>query len=272
MGRSFALARPEVIEPNLSGKNSFHHAASDRYYEILEKDANYYQRRHQRGFDGREENIVEKQIHYVVGSGNHARTYLHKTSEGRLFELPLAWYSENGGHWAMNPGFDSARHPDFRRQILYECISCHTGYPEIKAASDRSGSEPLFPGRIPEGIDCQRCHGPGQRHIDAASSGKLEAARAAIVNPKRLTPERQLEVCMQCHLETTSSRLPHTILNFDRGAFSYRPGTPLADFAIHFDHQPGRGRDDKFEIAHQAYRLRQSPCFQKSKGQMTCTT
>ena len=255
-----------------NSNNTFYHPASDRYYTMLSKEGKYYQRRHQKGFDGKEDNVVEKEIHYVAGSGNHARTYLHRTPEGRLVELPVTWYSEKGGHWAMSPGFDNARHSDFRRQIVYECVFCHTGYPELEPAGDASGHEPLFPGRIPEGIDCQRCHGPGRKHIEAAASGKPENLRAAIVNPKRLSPERQIEICMQCHLESTSSRLPHTILRFDRGAFSYRPGAPLSDFVIHFDHQPGAGRDDKFEIAHQAYRLRKSACFEKSSGRMTCTT
>src|SRR5262249_41684821 len=39
---------------------------------------------------------------------------------------------------------------------------------------------------------------------------------------------------------------------------------------IHFDHAPGTGRDDKFEIAGAAYRLRKSACFQRSE--MTCLT
>ena len=43
-----------------------------------------------------------------MGSGNHARTYLHPTERGELIELPLAWYSENNGTWAMNPGHDRA--------------------------------------------------------------------------------------------------------------------------------------------------------------------
>ena len=272
MGRSFARAGPKVMGGEFNSNSTFYHSASDRYYTMLSRDGKYYLRRHQKGFDGKEENVVEKEIHYVTGSGNHARTYLHRTPEGRLVELPVTWYSENGGHWAMSPGFDNARHSDFRREIMYECVFCHTGYPELEPAADTSGHAPLFPGRIPEGIDCQRCHGPGRRHIEAAASGKFESIRAAIVNPKRLSPERQLEICMQCHLETTSSRLPHTILRFDRGAFSYRPGTPLSDFVIHFDHEPGAGRDDKFEIAHQAYRLRKSACFQKSNGRLTCTT
>jgi predicted CXXCH cytochrome family protein len=77
---------------------------------------------------------------------------------------------------------------------------------------------------------------------------------------------------MQCHLETTSTRLPHSLLRFDRGTFSYRPGQPLSDYVLHFDHAPGTGWDDKFQIAHQAYRLRKSLCFQRSGGRLTCTT
>jgi predicted CXXCH cytochrome family protein len=272
MGRSLSRPRPDVLGGNFATDNTFYHAASDRHYTMYSKDGRYYERRHQIGFDGKETNVVEKEIHYVMGSGHHARTYLHRTPEGKLFELPVAWYTEKGGYWAMNPGFDSGHHSDFRRQLMYECVFCHTGYPEIASGSDGSGSEPLFPGRLPEGIDCQRCHGPGRNHLQAAAAGKPEAIRATIVNPRRLSGDRQLELCMQCHLETTSARLPHTILRFDRGAFSYRPGEPLADFVLHFDHAPGTGHDDKFEIAHQAYRLRKSACFQKSDGRMTCTT
>jgi len=42
----------------------------------------------------------------VVGSGNHAKSFLHRSSDGRLYELPLPWYAAQDGHWAMNPGFD----------------------------------------------------------------------------------------------------------------------------------------------------------------------
>jgi Flp pilus assembly protein TadD len=75
---------------------------------------------------------------------------------------------------------------------------------------------------------------------------------------------------MQCHLETTSSPLPDSIRRFGRDVRSYRPGEPLGDYKLYFDHAPGAGYEDKFEIAHAAYRLRQSACFQKSA--MTCTT
>jgi predicted CXXCH cytochrome family protein len=270
MGRSFARVRTTVED--FTKANTFYHPASDRHYTMYEKDGKYYQRRHQIGFDGKETNVLEKEIHFVLGSGNHARTYLHRTSEGRIVELPAAWYSEKGGYWAMNPGYDHPNHYDFSREITQECIFCHNAYPEIAPGTDRAGSEARFPGAMPEGIDCQRCHGPGAAHIEAAKTGQKEKIREAIVNPARLSNERQLELCMQCHLQTTSTRLPHSIVNVERGVFSYRPGEALAGYALHFDHAPGTGWDDKFQIAHQAYRLRRSECFLKSAGKMTCTT
>ncbi len=220
-----------------------------------------------------EENVDELQIDYVMGSGNHVRTYLHRAVRGTLIELPLAWYAEKGGYWAMNPGYDVVA-PDTRRKIGYDCMFCHNGYPRIPAGHDVPGSEPVFSGALPEGIDCQRCHGPGANHVllaQTAGSSKDEI-RAAILNPARLAPERQMEVCMQCHLETTSRRLPNAIKRFDRGPYSYNPAEPLGKFMIFFDNAPGTGREGKFEIVNSAYRLRQSRCYLASSGKLTCQT
>ena len=125
-------------------------------------------------------------------------------------------------------------------------------------------------GALPNGIDCQRCHGPGQQHIDAIGRNDVDAARRAIVNPASLNRERQLETCLQCHLESTSGLLPFQIRRYERAPFSFVPGQPLGDYVIHFDHAPGTGRDDKFEINSAGYRLRKSACFQQSE--MTCVT
>jgi predicted CXXCH cytochrome family protein len=153
---------------------------------------------------------------------------------------------------------------------------CHNGYPEMAPGEDQAGRDPRYRGRLAEGIDCQRCHGPGRAHLAAVEKGASgEEIRAAIVNPANLDAERQLELCMQCHLETTSRRLPYSVGRVDRGAFSYRAGEPLAGYILHFD-RAGEP-DDHFEIAHAAYRLRKSACFQKTQGlpadqTMTCTS
>lgn len=268
MGRSFFRPRPERMTEDWVARNTYYHQASERHYTMLRRDGGYFVRRHQTDRRGGETNVVEKEIHYVLGSGNHARGYLHRAADGRLLLLPISWYAANGGYWAMGPGYDRPDHKDFRRVVTQDCFFCHNGYPETEPL----GREPVFSGRLPEGIDCQRCHGPGAAHVRVAQE-QVPAAeiRRAIVNPARLPRDRQIEVCLQCHLETTSFRLPYAIRRFERGVFSYRPGEPLEDYMLHFARAAGAGYEEKFEVAHAAYRLRQAACFQKS-GRMTCTT
>jgi predicted CXXCH cytochrome family protein len=240
--------------------NQFVHALSGRRYQMLRRDGRFFQRRYELDEHGAEVNAFEQEVTYAIGSGNHARTYLHRTESGELTELPITWYTQEN-RWGMSPGYDNAAPQDFTRLADASCLFCHDGYP--------AGG-----GALAEGIDCQRCHGPGSRHLELASGGKAEKAaiQAAVVNPARLSPELQMDVCMQCHLETTSAELPQMIRRFDREPFSFRPGEPLGAYAVHFDHPPGAGFEDKFEIVNQAYRLRQSACFRKSQGRLACTT
>lgn len=271
MGRSFA--RPAMENTPLL-EAPFYHAPSDSYFVALARGGAYFQRRYQLDAEGRQINVMEKRIDYVMGSGRHARAYLHRTPADTLIELPLGWYAEKGGYWAMNPGFDRADHDGFRRLISYDCMFCHNAYPRVPAAHEKLWMDPVYPAQMPEGIDCERCHGPGTRHIELAGrpGTRRELVRGAIVNPARLAPERQMEICMACHLETTSFPLPNAIRRFERGPFSFRPGEPLANFILNFDHAPEAGRQDKFEFVSSAYRLRQSACFLKSGGKMVCTT
>ena len=259
MARSFFIPGSANTIEDYSKTPEYYHALSDSHYAMTIRNGRYFERRWQLDGGGKEINSEELSIDYVMGSGNHARSYLHKTERGMLIELPLGWYPDKGGEWGMVPGSDT-EHPQTRRFISYKCMFCHNGYPNIPP-----GSEPAFLGELPQGIDCQRCHGPGDEHVRTAG-------RASIVNPAKLSPERRMEVCMQCHLETTSGRIPAVLQRFDRGTFSYVPGQPLVDFAISFDHAPGTGHEGKFEAVSSVYRLRQSRCFLESAGKLECST
>jgi tetratricopeptide (TPR) repeat protein len=252
MARSFqTLTKPDAALP----VTAIHHERSGRHYQVLRRGDRLVQRRYELGRDGGEVNAFEMDATHVIGSGNHARTYFHLSGAGELIELPLTWYAQEN-RWYLSPGFDQAAPPDFTRRADDSCLFCHNGYP-------RSGA-------MVQGIDCQRCHGDGARHAELASRGATTGKlRDAIVNPARLSAERQMDVCMQCHLETTSVELPQMIRRFDRDVFSFRPGEPLGSYIVHFDADSGR---DRFEIVNQAYRLRQSACFRNSGGRLTCNT
>ena len=272
MGRSFFIPTAANVVEDYTHANTVFHQLSGLRYTMVRRNGEFFERRSQAGFDGKETNVMEERIDYVIGSGNHSRSYLHRAPDGQLIELPVSWYSENHGYWAMSPGYDWKGQEDFRRAITAKCMFCHNGYSEGDAGLERS----IFPEKLPQGIDCQRCHGPGRAHVEAAMSGQTapELVRSAIVNPGRLDRERQLEVCMQCHLET-SHHEPNEQRAFDRPIFSYRPGQPMEDFKLYFEpagleNHASNKTDDSFEIAHAAYRLRKSACFRNS--QMTCIT
>jgi hypothetical protein len=110
MARSLVKPAPANTIEDYRSRNGFLHSVSDTHYSMILRDGAYYQRRWQTGFNGRETNVEEAKIDAVVGSGSHARCYLHRTASGGYIELPLGWYAEKGGYWAMSPGFNT-EHP-----------------------------------------------------------------------------------------------------------------------------------------------------------------
>lgn len=239
MARTFAAAG------EVSALDRFEHSPSKRWYGIELRGGEAWLTR-----NDREGNRLEKRIDFAIGSGAHSRTFASRTRDGRLTELPLSWYSEGGGGYAMSPGYDRAGHSDFRREVSDACLFCHNAYPS-KAN-----------GGLGSGIDCQRCHGPGEGHVE-----RLEA----IVNPARLTSERKLEVCLQCHLESASRTLPDAVRRFGRQTFSYRPGEPLGDYQVYFDFARAPN-EERITVNNSAYGLMRSACFVRSSGKLTCTT
>ena len=268
MSRAFHPPRPEDDTEVLGAV--FVHEPSARRYEMRREDGRLLFRRWQLDDAGTPINLLEQEVHFVLGSGNHARTYLYRTPGGELYQLPIAWYSQTKA-WGMAPGFDRPDHDGVRRMVRRECLFCHNAYPDVPAGSDARLAPHAFPERLPEGIGCQRCHGPGADHARAAFRGEVAAARAAVVNPARLPAPLRDDVCDACHLQP-SVAIPGA-RRFGRGDYSFRPGEPLADYLVQTDVvEAGRSPAERFEINHHPYRLRQSRCFTGSGGRLGCLT
>jgi len=242
---------------------------SSQFYRVVKREGRVYQEAFEKDAAGREVRRFELEATHALGSGQHARTYLHLDEAGELIELPLTWYQQER-RWAMSPGYDRPDNARFTRVVDAGCLFCHMARPAVKV---RYGVRQPWTSALPEtGIDCGRCHGPGERHIELASQGAANAQiRQAIVNPARLPQTESLDVCLQCHLQSTSAELPHAVRRFGRDVFSFLPGEKLSDYLVQFDHPAEAGRSGKFEVNGAGYRLLQSPCFRKS-GQLTCIT
>ena len=231
------------------------------------RDGKFYQSRHQIGFDGQEIERARARGHYVIGSGNHAQTFLHRNADGRLVQMPVSWYAERKGYWAMSPGYDKPAHLDFRRVIDSGCMSCHNGYSRAPVENDAEG--PKFASVCPRGSTVSVATVQGRRMSTQSKTatsrwryGRSSIRRSSIVNGNsnlHAVPPR-----VQQHPAAVSDsqiRASSLLLHARKSALGlFHP----------FRSRPGRGRDDKFEIAGGAYRLRKSACFQRSE--MTCLT
>src|SRR5262245_34752639 len=155
MARAFRRPRPEADIEDFAAP-PFVHAASRQQLEIARRDGRLLFRRWQLDGAGRPINLFEREVDWILGSGSHARTYLYRTPGGELYQLPLAWYTQERA-WGMAPGFDRPDHDGVLRRVRRECLFCHDAYPEVPAGSDLYGAPQELPAALPEGLGCQRC-------------------------------------------------------------------------------------------------------------------
>lgn len=271
VGMARAFARPEDAVPveDLTGVELVHEA-SGHHYRMIRRDGRIVFTRWTLDDTGKVQHLIEIPVDWVLGSGHTSRTYLFQTPNGELYQLPIAWYSQGQG-WGMAPGFDRPDHLGLQRIVHRECMFCHNAYPEVATGSDARSAPHRFPNELPEGIGCQRCHGPGARHAGLALSGRAEGdeLRSAIVNPSRLPPDLREDVCRQCHL------LPAVAMpgprRLGRADYSFRPGEPLADYLVVVDvEEEAREAGERFEINHHPYRLDQSRCRTDGGRPLSC--
>ncbi len=136
-------------------------------------------------------------VNYIVGSGQHTNSHIQSVN-GYLNQMPMTFYTQKK-KWDLPPGFEDGHNSRFMRKIGLECMSCHNNYPEFVL-----GSENKFTA-VPEGINCERCHGPGSIHVAQRQTGsKVDTSKYidySIVNPAKLSIDAQFDICQRCHLQ-----------------------------------------------------------------------
>lgn len=260
MGQSLDHATPEKSIAQLDGHPVLHDTAQDLHYHPFWQNERLFLLEYRRSPAGDTLHRRQVPIDYVIGSGQHTNSHLVDRN-GYLTQAPFTWYAQKGLlDWP--PGFEKGQNRRFGRPIGLECMSCHNAMPtEFVKGSLHKYRE------IPQGIDCERCHGPGEAHVQKIQAGRItDTSRfidPSIVNPAKLPRQLQFELCQRCHLQGNS------VLQPGKTFFDFKPGMPLREV---MDTYLARYTDseDRFIMASHSDRLQQSACFQKS--QMNCLT
>ncbi len=199
---------------------------------------------------------TDYRVDYVVGSGEHASGYL--VNIGRhLFQSPVAYYKSRQSY-DLAPGYENTPDPDFTRPVSEECVLCHSGTALYVPGTLNEYRSPAFPA---EGITCERCHGPAERHLQDPRAG-------TIVNPAKLKPAARDSICEQCHLFGVA-RVP----NPGKKPSDFFPGQSLEDtFTIYRNVMPEGSSTGAFKVISHVEQLALSACSRKSDGRLWCAT
>ena len=195
---------------------------------------------------------LSERFDLVIGSGRKGQTYLYWNRDDQLFQLPVSYWTEVAS-WVNSPGYGD-RSLDFGRPVPPRCLECHASY--FEAVND-AVNRYRRTGYV-LGVSCERCHGPGERHVELNAPGAPKPVDQAIVNPAKLPRDRQLALCSLCHGGVGVAKRP---------AFSFTAGDALEDFLTLEIPKETESLDVH---GNQIALLERSKCFKSSA--MTCST
>jgi Cytochrome c554 and c-prime len=230
------------------GANSITTSNPDLSFRMDEKQNGFFQT----AVQGIAPYTIERseRFDFVVGSGGKGQTYLYWKGD-ELFQLPVSYWAELG--WVNSPGYRDGV-ANFDRPILPRCLECHATYFESKSPPSNRYAKTEYV----LGITCEKCHGPGRKHIEVETSNIHDASNLAILNPAKFPRDRQLDLCAWCHAGQGVGREP---------TFSYVPGEALNKYLDLPQADPTAPIDVH---GSQVELLERSKCFQSSA--MTCLT
>ena len=250
MGRSFRPARPDLSNARFPSPPIFDSTRHAYYRAFLQKDSIFIEEFRIDPTSGDTFFHRVQRIDYIVGSGQHTNSHIYSVN-GYLYQAPLTFYTQDS-IWDLPPGFHGGQAMRWERPVGLECMSCHNAMPGFDTESvNRYHAVPL-------GIDCERCHGPGSRHVERRLAS-LPFDTGEIVHPGRLPPDRQIDLCQRCHLQGLS------ILRNGHDFMDFRPGMRLAD--VWNVYYPRQWLENPLPImASHPLRMKMSKCYQASRS------
>lgn len=254
MGKSFAAASRDKSAGHFDDHALIYDKYLDLFYRPFFQNDSMYIMEFRIELGDTTHKRIQK-VDYIIGSGQHTNSHMYQVN-GYFYQMPMTFYTQKQ-KWDFPPGFENGFNSRFSRSIELECMSCHNAYPNFVPGSKNKYASVL------QGIDCERCHGPGELHVKEKQSGTLvDTANEidySIVNPKKLPYDLQVDVCQRCHLQGNA------VLKEGKSFFDFKPGQKLSDYMDIF--LPRYVGEKTFVMASHADRLKQSKCFIESNKQ-----
>jgi hypothetical protein len=235
-----------------AGENILRTSEPELHYEMEAKKDGFYQT----ALLGAAPDAVSitERFDLVIGSGRKGQTYLFWGKDDSLFQLPVSYWTELG-KWVSSPGYDD-KFANFSRPVPPRCLECHASF--FESIADPQAINRYRKSNYILGISCERCHGPGQKHAELQLTKGVKRSDQAIINPAKLSRERQLGLCSLCHGGIGVGKAP---------PFSYVAGKDLEQFLLLEFPDPAHPLDVH---GNQVALLERSRCFKSST--MTCST
>ena len=204
---------------------------------------------------------VDYYIDYIIGSGHHTNSHLF-SNNGYLYQAPFTYYTQDS-ILDFPPGFEEDNNTRFSRKMGLECIACHNAYPDFVLGSENKYNT------MPNGIDCERCHGPGEMHLKKIQSGDItdtiHGVDYTILNPSNLSVELQNDLCARCHLQGNA------VLKTGKSFFDFLPGMYLRDVMDVYLPRYSNA-ENEFIMASHVDRMKLSQCYINSDNGISCIT
>jgi len=231
------------------GKNTFNYYP-ELFVSMQKTDSGFYEVENLKGV----ENIAGR-IDIIIGSGIKGQTYLSWKND-HLFQLPVSYLSSING-WANSPG--GSGNIVLNRTVNVRCLECHSTYAEVISSPLLNKADEFNHDRILYRIGCEKCHGPGAKHVAYQTDNPGETTAKYIINPGTFSRKLSLDLCRQCHGGRLGNLKP---------AFTYTPGKKLQDFFI-IDEMTNNANIDVH--GNQYGLLAENKCF-KTSATLTCVS
>ncbi len=173
---------------------------------------------------------------WAFGLGAAGQTYVYQWN-GNWYESRVSFYRKGGGldltMGALTGAPKNLEEAAGRRMSVKDSVDCFQCHATNAIRANRVETDHMQPG-----VQCERCHGPAEKHLAAFKSGDVR--EGAMRKLGMLTTEEMSDFCGQCHRTWSQIAMdgPHNLNN----------------------------------VRFQPYRLTNSKCYDAADARIRCVT